>query len=81
MTHNEIMLKLQNIIADVLDQDDIVLSETTSAKDIDGWDSLAHISIIAAVQEEFSVSFSMDEIISMRCVADIVNAIIKKIEC
>jgi acyl carrier protein len=35
------------------------------------WDSLSHMELIAAIEDEFGVDLSADEIVSMRSVADI----------
>jgi acyl carrier protein len=39
----EIILHVTNIFKDVLDNDDIILTDDTTAKDVDDWDSLNHI--------------------------------------
>lgn len=54
--------RLVEIIQDVLGADDLQLDESTSAGDVDGWDSLAHINIMVAVEEEFRVSFTSDQL-------------------
>ena len=78
MNRDELLTKLQDIFTDVFGNENIVLCETTNPNDIEEWDSLTHISILAAIQDEFSVSFGIDEIISMKNVGDMLDAIERK---
>jgi len=47
--------RLQAVFRDVFDDDGIVLTDATTAKDIEGWDSLSHVTLVLAVQREFGV--------------------------
>lgn len=80
MMREDVRIKLQNIFEDVFDNVSIVLNDETSAVDIDGWDSLTHITILSAVQDEFSISFNINEIVEMKNVGDIIDCIIKKMK-
>lgn len=55
MKKEEIIKKLEEIFSDLFDEE-MSLDEKTSPADIDEWDSLMQISILAAVQDEFDVS-------------------------
>lgn len=50
---------------------DLIISEQTCADDIDEWDSLQHINLIAMLEREFNIEFDIDEIISMENVGDL----------
>ena len=52
MTHEEIMQKLNAIFQDIFDDDSIVVTESTTADDIDEWDSLEHINLVDTVEKE-----------------------------
>ena len=82
MCHNmdkqNILEELQNIFADVFDSEDLRINLETNASDIEGWDSLAHINLIAAIQEEYDIRFSMDDVTSMKSVNDMIEAIMRK---
>lgn len=78
MRREEIVKKLETIFSDLFDEE-ISLSDQMSPADIEEWDSLMQISILAAVQDEFDVSFEIDEIVAMKNVGDIVAAIREKI--
>lgn len=80
MKKEEIMVKLQAIFADVFGDENLSINEDTNADDIDAWDSLTNISILAAVQDEFSVSFEIDEIVAMKNVGEMIDAISEKLK-
>jgi acyl carrier protein len=56
------ILELQDVFREVFDDDEIVLGETTTAADIDGWDSMMHINLIVAIEKRFGVKFAAAEI-------------------
>jgi acyl carrier protein len=61
---------LTGIFADVF-QYSGTLTPETSPDDIPRWDSLRHIALVTAVEDAFSISLSMDEMMEIRCVRDI----------
>ena len=50
MTHEAIMEKLNEIFQDIFDDDTLVITENTTANDIEDWDSLEHINLVSAVE-------------------------------
>ena len=76
MERKEILEKVQEIFCDVLGNDDIVLTETTTSQDVDEWTSLAQAQILTAIENELGIRFSLKEIMSVKSVGDIVNAIV-----
>lgn len=76
MERKEVLEKVQEIFCDVLGNDDIVLTETTTSQDVDEWTSLAQAQILTAVENELGIRFSLKEIMSVKSVGDIVNAIV-----
>ena len=80
MSREELKAKLQEIFSDVFEDSSIEIDENTSPDDIEAWDSLTNISILAAIQDEFSVSFEIDEIVSMKNVGEMIEAIMGKMK-
>jgi len=74
MNRTEILEKLNEVFHDVFDNNDIVVTEQTNANDIEEWDSLIHITLISAVEDEFDVSFDMKTVVSMKNVGDMIDA-------
>ena len=79
MNRTEILEKLNEVFHDVFDYNDIVVTEQTNANDIEEWDSLIHITLISAVEDEFDVSFDMKTVVSMKNVGDMIDAIEEQI--
>ena len=79
MKREEIFERLNNVFRDVFDDDTIVVTETTTSKDIEDWDSLEHINLVVAVEQEFGMKFNMNEVTTMKDVGDMVNIIISRI--
>lgn len=73
MSREEIKNKLTEIFRDVFDNDDIEISDTTTADDIEEWDSLEHITLIAAVEKAFKMRFTMKEVSSMKNVGEMMT--------
>lgn len=67
--------RLQQIFRDTFDDETLTISPETTPDDIDGWDSLAHISIIAAVQDEFDIEFELSEFAEITSVASLLALI------
>lgn len=79
MTENEIYKRLNNVFRDVFDDDSIIVGTGTTASDIEDWDSLEHINLIVAVEQEFGIKFTMHEVTSMNNVGNMVDIIISRL--
>lgn len=80
MERKEIFEKLTDIFRDVMDNDEIVLEENTTAEDIEEWDSLAHVQLIEKIQAVFGVKFSAKEMMSWDDVGEFVDSIASKLQ-
>lgn len=69
---------IEAILRDIFDDDTLQINETTTADDIEDWDSLAQIRIAAEVESAFSVKFSFVELQGMKNVGDMVRLIEEK---
>jgi acyl carrier protein len=76
MDEPQIYTRLGKIFEDVFDDDSIQVTPDLTAKDVDGWDSLAHIRLILTIEKAFKVKFSTSEIGKLEKVGDLA-AIIK----
>ena len=74
----DILNDLQDIFKDVFDDDALIVTETASAETIDGWDSMAQIMLIAAIERQFGIKFGLAETKSFKNVGSIVSAIRSK---
>jgi acyl carrier protein len=63
--------RLIEIFRTVFENDDLEVTASTSAADVEGWDSVAHITLIFAIEEEFGFQFSSSELEKARDVGDL----------
>lgn len=75
MDREEIYERLNEVFRDVFDDEEIVVTDETTAADVDGWDSLMHITLIEAVEDEFDISFDMKTVVKMKNVGEMVDYI------
>ena len=68
-------IKLTKVFREVFDDDSIELTPETTANDIDDWDSIEHINLIAAVEDAFGMRFQMREVSGMKNVGEMVQII------
>ncbi len=80
MNREDIYQQLNEIFKENLDLDDINLTDETTADDVEGWDSLAHIGLIAAVESQFGIRFSMKEVVALHNVGEMVDLILSKLQ-
>ena len=79
MTRNEILEQVQSIFKDVLKNEDIVLTDDTTAQDVNGWDSLTHVTIISEMEKHFGLRFSLREMLSWKSVGKMLDTLEKKL--
>ncbi len=53
--------RLLHIFRDVLDDPNLVLTSATTAADIEEWDSLAHVTLMFLIEQEFGIQFAGEE--------------------
>ena len=78
MERNQILAEVEEIFRDVLDNNDIVLNETTTADDIEEWDSLTHVQLTVAIEKHFGVHFTAKETLLWDNVGDMIESIEKR---
>lgn len=79
MTTEQINANLTEIFKDVFDDNSIVLTRETTAADIEDWDSLAQITLLVAIEKEFKINLSLDEVKMLRNVGDMLDIIQRKV--
>ena len=78
MERNEIYEKLNEIFRDVLDNDEIELTDASKADDIEEWTSLTHIQLIVEIEKAFKLRFTSEEILEWNNVGEMVDSILAK---
>ena len=79
MTREEVFATLNEVFQDVFDDESITVNEETTADDIEDWDSLGHIDLIAEVEQEFGMKFTMGQVVTMKNVGEMADIIMSQI--
>ena len=80
MQSEHIYRQLTDIFRDVFDDDAIVLSPSTTAADIDGWDSVGHLNLIVSIESRMKIKFKTTEIDNLHNVGDLAGVLEYKVE-
>ncbi len=79
MERKDILERVQTVFREELEDETIVLTENSTAKDIEDWDSLSHIQLVSAIEKHFGIRFLSREILSWQNVGEMVDSIAAKI--
>ena len=74
----EILAKLNSLFQSIIDEEDVLLEEVTTAQDVEDWDSLNHITFIVSIEKSFQIKFTNAEINAWLSVGDIISSIAEK---
>ena len=75
METEEILRELDTIFRDILKNENITLTPETTAKDVDGWDSLTNMRLITAIEKHYNIRFGLREILKFKPVGDLCASI------
>lgn len=78
METKELLEILNGIFRKVLKRDNITLTESTTAHDVEGWDSLTNMVLLTEIEKKFGVRFTFREIVKMKNVGDLCQTILNK---
>ena len=77
MTREAIFEELTEIFRDIFDDEEIELTDETTADDIEDWDSLEQINLLVAIEKKFSIKFKLDEVSHLANVGNMVDLVQK----
>jgi acyl carrier protein len=80
MDRSEILSKLTDLMRDVFDEEDLVATDEMTADDVADWDSANHVRLIVALEEEFHITLTADEITAPENVGQLVDLITAKLK-
>ena len=67
--------QLQTVFRDVFEDDELTINRQTSADNVEGWDSLMHVSLMINVERVFGVKFSTTQVASLKNVGELMDLI------
>ena len=75
MNRDDVLLRIQNVLRQILVQPDLTVTPDTTAAQVDGWDSLAHVSIILGVEKAFAIRLKAAEIAQLNDVGSLIDLV------
>ena len=79
MTRETVMADLTTVFRQVFGSDDLQLSETMTAADVPGWDSLRMVAILVAVEEKFRIRLRSRDVDRLASVGDLIDLLSVKL--
>ena len=79
MTKEELLWEVTLLFRDILDASDLVLRPETTAKDVEHWDSLTHVELVAAVEKRFKVRFDSRTVQSFKNIGEMCDAVARRL--
>ena len=79
MERSKIENSIIEMFNDVFEIKDIVINDELSQKDVEDWDSIGHVRLVIAIQEEFNIDIPIEDTISLSTVGRIIDYVCKKI--
>lgn len=73
----DIFEKIADILRDVLDAPELRVTEDMAMDNVEDWDSVAQMTLMSALESEFKIELSLDEIVTLTSVHAIVDAVMK----
>ena len=70
--------RLTQVFRDFFDDDSIVLTDETTAADVEGWDSVEHFNLISEIESTFKMRFSMREVSGMKNVGELAEIVAER---
>ena len=79
MTKEAIFEKAKKSFIKVLEHNNFELNDSTTANDVDGWESVTHMMIITDIEQAFNIKFKLMDLMNMNNVGDLINSIQKEL--
>ncbi|MDA9279882.1 acyl carrier protein [bacterium] len=80
MIREELLSGIQDIFIDIFDDEDLVIGDKTSSGDVEEWDSLNHINLVSAIEQEFKIKFALGELMALKDVGAMIDLIVEKLK-
>ena len=78
--NQQVFSQVQEIFRDVFDRPELAIQAETNSGHIEEWDSLAHMSLVTAIERQFKIKFALGELQALRNVGEMVTLIEKKVK-
>ncbi len=80
MDDQAILTQVSAILREVLDLPDLTVTPSTTAENVEGWDSFAHINLVVAIETHFGIKIHTAEIEELKNVGELVQLVAEKLK-
>jgi acyl carrier protein len=67
--------RLTEVFRTTFGDESLVLEPAMTVDDVAGWDSVTHITLIYAIEDEFGIKFSTRDLEGLACVGDLIETV------
>jgi acyl carrier protein len=72
---HETLVHIKEVFREVFENEDLEVTRATTASDIEGWDSLMHVTLMVNVEKTFGVRFTSAEVAGLKNVGELVELV------
>ena len=76
---DEHLSRLNEVFQDVFDDDELSTTRATTASDVEGWDSMMHVTLLINIEKAFGVKFTSSEVARLSSVGDLLDLLDTKL--
>jgi acyl carrier protein len=76
---DDVVDRLTEVFRVTFGDETIVLDPAMTADDVEAWDSVSHITLIYAIEDEFGIKFSTRDLEGLACVGDLIDVVKRRI--
>jgi acyl carrier protein len=69
------LAEINDVFQQVFDDDELVVTRDTTAADVEGWDSLTHVTLMLAVEKRFGIKFKSAQVASLKNVGELIDLV------
>ena len=78
-TRQQLLITVRDILADVLDNESLQLTEASTAEDVADWDSISQVKLLIGLENELNFRFSSQEVEGLKNVGALIDLIERKL--
>lgn len=78
MTREEALTRVTTVMREVFDRDDLQFSDCLAPGSPDAWDSLSHIRLLRALEQEFGLRFTSEDLDDLDNSAEILDVVMRR---
>jgi acyl carrier protein len=78
-SRTEILATIRDVLADVVDNPSLQISEQTTAEDVADWDSINHVKLLIGLESEMGFRFNTDEVSGLKNVGALIDIVQTKL--